>query len=102
MKDCFPFTLRQPHHGSLIQQEHLFRYTPYKGFFGYDSFCYSISDVNMNTATGTVTISVLISPPQFVSLPHQLIATEDKISLSFRYYLNKYYYVYVAKEMAFQ
>ncbi|XP_026453766.1 protein GAMETE EXPRESSED 2-like isoform X1 [Papaver somniferum] len=69
-----------PLHGSLLQYGRLFRYTPYKGFFGNDSFSYTISDINNNSASGTVIISVLITPPEFVSLPFQLQATEDVIS----------------------
>ncbi|OVA13441.1 Filamin/ABP280 repeat-like [Macleaya cordata] len=72
-----------PRHGSLLQYGRLFRYTPYKGFFGNDSFSYTISDINNNSASGTTIISVLITPPQFVSLPVQLQATEDVISPRF-------------------
>ncbi|XXG51751.1 hypothetical protein AAC387_Pa03g0252 [Persea americana] len=68
-----------PHHGSLLQYGRLFRYTPYKGFYGNDSFSYSFSDKNNNVASGTVNISVLSAPPQFVSLPTLLQATEDVI-----------------------
>lgn len=73
----------QPDHGSLLQYGGLFRYTPYKGFFGNDSFNYTISDVNGNLATGAVHISVLSIPPQFVSFPSQLQAIEDMISPRF-------------------
>ncbi|KAI3966660.1 hypothetical protein MKW92_047731 [Papaver armeniacum] len=72
-----------PLHGSLLQYGRLFRYTPYKGFFGSDSFSYTISDINNNSASGTAIISVLITPPEFVSLPFQLQATEDVISPRF-------------------
>ncbi|KAK9288766.1 hypothetical protein L1049_017230 [Liquidambar formosana] len=73
----------KPDHGSLLQYGHLFRYTPYKGFFGNDSFLYTMSDVNGNLATGVVNISVLSIPPQFVSFPSLLEATEDMISPRF-------------------
>ncbi|MCL7043189.1 hypothetical protein MKW94_012348 [Papaver nudicaule] len=69
-----------PLHGSLLQYGRLFRYTPYKGFFGNDSFSYTITDINNNSVSGTAMISVHITPPQFVSLPFQLQATEDVIS----------------------
>ncbi|CAA6672225.1 unnamed protein product [Spirodela intermedia] len=72
-----------PMHGSLIQKGQLFRYTPYKGFFGDDSFSYTLSDANDNAATGSVSISVLCKPPQFISLPFQLQVTEDVIGPRF-------------------
>ncbi|KAJ0960858.1 hypothetical protein J5N97_001263 [Dioscorea zingiberensis] len=72
-----------PLHGSLLQYGHLFRYTPYKGFYGNDTFSYTISDVNQNVATGIATISILCKPPQFLSLPVQLHVTEDIISPKF-------------------
>ncbi|XP_058067826.1 protein GAMETE EXPRESSED 2 isoform X2 [Magnolia sinica] len=71
-----------PRFGSLLQYGQIFRYTPYKGFFGNDSFSYTISDKNKNVDTGTVTISVLSSPPQFLSLPNLLQVTEDVIGPS--------------------
>ncbi|XP_027338299.1 protein GAMETE EXPRESSED 2 [Abrus precatorius] len=70
-------------HGSLIQNGRIFRYTPYKGYYGNDSFCYTISDINGNLATASVYISVLNIPPQFASIPSQLQATEDLISPRF-------------------
>ncbi|KAF9605446.1 hypothetical protein IFM89_017465, partial [Coptis chinensis] len=72
-----------PSHGSLLQYGRLFRYTPFKGFFGNDTFSYIISDINNNSASGTVFIDVLITAPQFVSLPVQLQATEDDLSPKF-------------------
>ncbi|KAJ6808757.1 protein GAMETE EXPRESSED 2-like [Iris pallida] len=75
--------ISKPLHGSLLQYEKLFRYTPYRGFFGNDSFTYSFSDINQNVATGTSFISVLCKPPQFVSLPVRLKVTEDIISPKF-------------------
>lgn len=44
---------------------------------------YTISDVNRNLATATVNISILTAPPQFVSFPSGLQATEDLISPRF-------------------
>ncbi|CAN6449712.1 unnamed protein product [Victoria cruziana] len=71
----------KPHYGTLLQVPHgtLFRYTPYKGFFGNDTFSFTISDANDNVATGYIMIYVLNSPPQFSSLPVQLHAVEDVI-----------------------
>ncbi|KAM3323929.1 protein GAMETE EXPRESSED 2 isoform X1 [Capsicum chacoense] len=73
----------KPGHGSILQYGHLFRYTPFKGFYGRDSFSYTICDVNGNIASGGVDISVLSIPPQVVSVPSQLLATEDVISPRF-------------------
>ncbi|GMP76486.1 hypothetical protein CsSME_00033135 [Camellia sinensis var. sinensis] len=73
----------KPGHGSLLQYGQLLRYTPYKGFVGNDSFLYTISDSNSNLASGAVNISVHSIPPQFVSFPSQLQATEDVISPRF-------------------
>ncbi|XP_039024925.1 protein GAMETE EXPRESSED 2-like [Hibiscus syriacus] len=73
----------KPIHGSLLQYGMLFRYTPYKDYFGNDSFLYTISNINGDLATATVKISVLTIPPQFVSFPSQLQATEDLISPRF-------------------
>ncbi|XP_024633312.2 protein GAMETE EXPRESSED 2 [Medicago truncatula] len=70
-------------HGSLIQNGRVFRYTPYEDYYGNDSFWYTISDINGNLATAFVYISVLNIPPQFVSVPSQLQATEDLISPRF-------------------
>ncbi|KAL5849425.1 hypothetical protein ACOSQ3_007486 [Xanthoceras sorbifolium] len=73
----------KPDHGSLLQYGQIFRYTPYKDYIGNDSFLYTISDVNGNLATAAVNISVLSIPPQFVSFPTQLQATEDMITPRF-------------------
>ncbi|XP_010259486.1 PREDICTED: protein GAMETE EXPRESSED 2 isoform X2 [Nelumbo nucifera] len=72
-----------PRHGSLLKYGRLFRYTPHKGYFGNDSFTYTISDINGNIVSAMVIISVLGIPPQFVSSPIQLKATEDMISPRF-------------------
>ncbi|KAF5198877.1 Gamete expressed [Thalictrum thalictroides] len=72
-----------PSHGSLLQYERLFRYTPFKGFYGNDTLSYTIQDINNNSASGIVFIAVLITPPQFISLPLTLLATEDVISPRF-------------------
>ncbi|XP_031479988.1 protein GAMETE EXPRESSED 2 [Nymphaea colorata] len=69
----------KPHYGTLLQHGTLLRYTPYKGFFGNDTFSFTISDANDNVATGFIMISVLNSPPQFSSLPVQLQAVEDVV-----------------------
>lgn len=75
--------LCQSEHGSLMQNARVFRYTPYEGYYGNDSFWYTISDINGNLATASVYISVLNIPPQFASVPSQLQATEDLISPRF-------------------
>ncbi|KAH9616328.1 hypothetical protein KSS87_021188 [Heliosperma pusillum] len=72
-----------PLFGSLLQNNILFRYTPYKGFYGNDSFSYTICDINGNNATASVLISVLSIPPQFVSFPTNLKATEDVMTPKF-------------------
>ena len=82
---CCKWYLSQPDHGSLLQYGGLFRYTPYKGFNGNDSFVYTICDVNGNVASGSVNIDILSIPPQFVSFPSQLHGTEDLISPRFGY-----------------
>ncbi|KAL2464204.1 Protein GAMETE EXPRESSED 2 [Forsythia ovata] len=73
----------KPSHGSLLQNGPLFRYTPYKGFYGNDSFFYTIADINGNVASGAVNLSVLCIPPRFVSIPIELQATEDVVSPRF-------------------
>ncbi|KAG2643553.1 hypothetical protein PVAP13_2KG342700 [Panicum virgatum] len=61
----------------------MYRYTPFDVFFGSDSFSYTISDDNNNVVTATVFISVICRPPQFISLPQKLHATEDTVSPQF-------------------
>jgi Big-like domain-containing protein len=68
--------LWQPHSGTVLQKGQLFRYTPYKGFYGNDSFSYTIYS-SENTATASVYISVLSIPPQLLTLPTSLMASED-------------------------
>ncbi|KAK4854944.1 hypothetical protein QYF36_002662 [Acer negundo] len=77
------FEFSKPGHGSLLQYGQIFRYTPYKDYIGNDTFLYTISDVNGNLATAAVNIYVLSIPPQFVSFPTQLQATEDMITPRF-------------------
>ncbi|KAM7251560.1 hypothetical protein ACFE04_023443 [Oxalis oulophora] len=72
-----------PDHGSLLQSGQLLRYTPYKDYFGNDSFFYTICDVNGNVASAVVNIFVLTTPPQFISFPSQLQTTEDVIGPRF-------------------
>ncbi|XP_066379640.1 protein GAMETE EXPRESSED 2-like isoform X2 [Miscanthus floridulus] len=69
-----------PLHGSVLQSSKTYRYTPFEGFFGNDSFTYTICDEHNNVVTATVFISVLCRPPQFISLPDKLHVTEDTIS----------------------
>ncbi|KAL0348648.1 UNVERIFIED_CONTAM: protein GAMETE EXPRESSED 2 [Sesamum angustifolium] len=73
----------KPGHGSLLQHGNLLRYTPYKGFYGNDSFLYTIADINENRASGSVDLLIFCRPPQFVSLPSNLQATEDLVSPTF-------------------
>ncbi|XP_052620731.1 protein GAMETE EXPRESSED 2 isoform X1 [Lactuca sativa] len=73
----------RPGHGSLLQYGDLFIYTPFKRFYGNDSFPYSMSDANGNNASSHVNISVRCIPPQFVSFPTQLQADEDTFSPKF-------------------
>ncbi|KAI4330441.1 hypothetical protein MLD38_028731 [Melastoma candidum] len=70
----------QPGHGSLLQYGHLFRYTPYKKFYGSDTFGYTIVDVNGNLDDASVNIRVMKIPPQFVAFPVELEATEDVVT----------------------
>nr|XP_034581124.1 protein GAMETE EXPRESSED 2 isoform X2 [Setaria viridis] len=72
-----------PLHGSVLQFNHMYRYTPFEGFFGNDSFSYTISDDHDNVVTATVFISVICRPPQFTSLPQNLHVTEDTIGPQF-------------------
>ncbi|CAH1453869.1 unnamed protein product [Lactuca virosa] len=74
---------QQPGHGSLLQDGDLFIYTPFKRFYGNDSFPYSMSDANGNIASSHVNIFVICIPPQFVSFPPQLQADEDTFSPKF-------------------
>ncbi|KAG8369910.1 hypothetical protein BUALT_Bualt14G0062500 [Buddleja alternifolia] len=73
----------KPGHGSLLQDGNLFRYTPYKGYYGNDSFSYTLTDINRNVASGIVDLLILCLPPQFVSIPSNLQATEDVVSPTF-------------------
>ncbi|MED6140343.1 hypothetical protein PIB30_092281, partial [Stylosanthes scabra] len=77
--DYFPGDNATPEHGSILQNGRMFRYTPYKYYYGNDSFWYTISDVNENLANAYVNISVLNVPPQIASVPSKLQATEDLI-----------------------
>ena len=80
--DKFSFSLK-PLHGSVLQFNRTYRYTPFDGFFGNDSFSYTLSDDNNNVVTATVFISVICRPPQFISLPQKLHVTEDTIGPQF-------------------
>ncbi|XP_035539142.1 protein GAMETE EXPRESSED 2 isoform X3 [Juglans regia] len=73
----------KPDHGSLVQYGRHLRYTPYKDYYGNDSFSYTMSDINGNLASASVNISVLSIPPQFVSSPSLLQVTEDVLSPRF-------------------
>ncbi|XP_004298140.1 PREDICTED: protein GAMETE EXPRESSED 2-like [Fragaria vesca subsp. vesca] len=73
----------KPGHGSLIEYGKLLRYTPYKDYYGNDSFVYIMSDINGNLATAPVNIFILTIPPQVVSFPSELQATEDEVNPKF-------------------
>ncbi|PNT64619.1 hypothetical protein BRADI_4g30665v3 [Brachypodium distachyon] len=75
--------LSSPLHGSVVDYNQSYRYTPFKGFFGNDSFSYTVSDKHSNVVSGAVFISVLCRPPEFISLPKQLHVTEDIIGPKF-------------------
>nr|GFA70692.1 hypothetical protein [Tanacetum cinerariifolium] len=72
-----------PSHGSVLQYENLLRYTPYKRYYGSDTFTYTFLDVHGIYVSASVNIDVLINPPQFVSIPRVLQATEDTPSPKF-------------------
>ncbi|KAL2922949.1 Protein GAMETE EXPRESSED 2, partial [Bienertia sinuspersici] len=72
-----------PLSGSVLQNGQHFRYTPYKGFYGNDTFSYTICDLNGNTATASVYIAVLSIPPQLLFLTTSLKASEDIVCPKF-------------------
>ncbi|GJY30420.1 protein gamete expressed 2 isoform X1 [Tanacetum coccineum] len=72
-----------PSYGSVLQYGDVLRYTPYKGYYGSDTFMYTFSDVSGDTASASVNIEVVPLPPQFVSSPISLQATEDALSPKF-------------------
>ncbi|KAL4565769.1 hypothetical protein LXL04_029874 [Taraxacum kok-saghyz] len=74
----------KPRHGSIVLYGETFRYTPYKRYYGNDSFKYSISDANgVLVASSKVNVFVHTVPPQFVSFPTELHADEDMLSPKF-------------------
>ncbi|KAH6831907.1 hypothetical protein C2S53_012782 [Perilla frutescens var. hirtella] len=73
----------KPWHGSLLLYGSLFRYTPYKDFYGNDNFSYTISDTNGNLASAAVDLLILCRPPLFASIPGSLQAVEDDVSPTF-------------------
>ncbi|KAI3505114.1 hypothetical protein L1887_27025 [Cichorium endivia] len=74
---------QKPDHGSILVYGDWFRYTPYKGFYGNDSFTYTIADAREKYASSIVYVQVLLIPPQFASFPPELHAVEDIISPQF-------------------
>nr|WP_290222797.1 tandem-95 repeat protein [Trichocoleus desertorum] len=56
---------RQPINGTLTSNNGLFSYSPQAGFFGSDSFVYTVSDGQGGTSAATVnlTVNVVNSPP---------------------------------------
>ncbi|KAL4565768.1 hypothetical protein LXL04_029873 [Taraxacum kok-saghyz] len=74
----------KPRHGSVVLYGDTFRYTPYKRYYGNDSFTYSMSDANgVIVASSKVHLFVHTVPPQFVSFPTELHADEDMLSPKF-------------------
>lgn len=73
----------QPSYGSVLQYGDVLRYTPYKGYYGSDTFMYTFSDVTGITVSASVNLDALPIPPQFVSSPKSLQATEDALSPKF-------------------
>ena len=57
-----------PANGSVsLNTSNIATYTPISGFFGTNTFTYQITDLDGETATGTVTINVISIPPQITS-----------------------------------
>jgi len=52
-----------PIHGSAVVVGNLIEYTPIPGYFGGDSFAYTISDGNSGTDSATVTVSITSIAP---------------------------------------
>ncbi len=66
----------EPSNGAVTQTDNIFVYAPNDSFSGTDSFTYTISDGNNNTASATVNITV----ESFVdTVPPQITAPEDRI-----------------------
>ncbi|KAL6846545.1 hypothetical protein ACP4OV_023993 [Aristida adscensionis] len=72
-----------PLHGSALLFNRIYRYTPFEGYVGNDSFVYTVVDGNNNAFHATVFVAVLCKPPQFVSLPQNLRVTEDILGPKF-------------------
>ncbi|KAI3756584.1 hypothetical protein L1987_56406 [Smallanthus sonchifolius] len=81
--DATIFEFQRPSHGSLLKYGNIFRYTPYKGYYGYDKFIYTLLNAHGNTGTAPVNIYVRTIPAQFVSSPKMLQAVEDTLSPKF-------------------
>ncbi|XP_057772111.1 protein GAMETE EXPRESSED 2 isoform X2 [Salvia miltiorrhiza] len=73
----------KPRHGSLLLYGSIFRYTPYKDFYGSDDFSYTMSDSNGNLASAAVDLHVVCRPPRFASIPSSLQAVEDDVTPKF-------------------
>ncbi|KAL1548471.1 protein GAMETE EXPRESSED 2 [Salvia divinorum] len=74
----------KPRHGSLLLYgSSVFRYTPYKDFYGNDDFSYMMSDSNGNLASAAVELLIVCRPPHFASIPSSLKAVEDGVSPTF-------------------
>ncbi|XP_047948674.1 protein GAMETE EXPRESSED 2 [Salvia hispanica] len=74
----------KPRHGSLLLYgSSVFRYTPYKDFYGNDDFSYTMSDSNGNLASAAVGLLIVCRPPHFASIPSNLQAVEEGVSPTF-------------------
>ncbi|XP_042050502.1 protein GAMETE EXPRESSED 2-like isoform X1 [Salvia splendens] len=74
----------KPRHGSLLLYgSSVFRYTPYKDFYGNDDFSYTMSDSNGNLASAAVGLLIVCRPPHFASIPSSLQAVEEGVSPTF-------------------
>jgi VCBS repeat-containing protein len=75
--DPLSFTgVTQPGHGELVVSEGILTYTPSAGFYGTDSFTYTLFDGEL-TATGTIIITVTRDNTAPVALDDTLETAED-------------------------
>ncbi len=59
--------ITQPMHGgAVLNNDNTITYSPHRGFFGSDSFTYTIQDVAGNTDTGLVSITIVEYHPMMV------------------------------------
>jgi subtilisin-like proprotein convertase family protein len=70
------FGFTQPGYGTLVEAGGILTYTPTAGFYGTDSFTYTVSD-GLLQATGTVTITVTRDNKAPVAMDDALVVAED-------------------------